>query len=223
MALPISDSDARGAAIALLTRGMVVAAGLFAVVVFGVVTGGWLVSFDILVSEWLHAHATPAFTSIILALTNAHSMAVISVYTALLVLVLAWKRDWPWLWAVVFTVSGGLLVNWLLKQVFQRARPTLVDPLLTLETYSFPSAHTAGATLFYGVLAAYLIYRIDNTAAKAGIVVVAVCLVAVVAFTRVYLGVHFVSDVLAAACASVAWLAFCLAGMQEYEYRIRTR
>ena len=223
MGLRNSDSDARDSADILLTRSMAIAVGLFALVAFGVVTGGGLVSLDMRVTEWLHAHATPALTRIIRVITDAHSMAAISVYTAVLALILAWKRDWLWLWTAVFTVSGGLLINWLLKQTFQRARPTLDDPLLTLETYSFPSAHTAGATLFYGVLAAYLISRCDNGAAKTGVAVAAVCFIALVGFSRVYLGVHFTSDVIGAACASAAWLAFCLAGMQAYEKRIRTR
>ena len=223
MGLRNSDSDARVSADILLTLGAAVAAGLFAIVAIAVVTGGGLVSLDIRVTEWLHAHATPALTNIIVAITNAHSMAAISVYTAVLALILAWKRDWLWMWTAVLTVSGGLLINWLLKQVFQRARPTLDNPLLTLETYSFPSAHTAGATLFYGVLAAYLISRCDNVAAKMGCALVAACFIALAGFSRVYLGVHFTSDVIGAACASAAWLAFCLAGMQAYEKKTGMR
>ncbi|MEO7725934.1 MAG: phosphatase PAP2 family protein [Burkholderiales bacterium] len=218
---PTADVSRR--TISWLARGAVVATGLFAFVAFNVVTNGWLVALDVRITDWLHTHAPPALTSFMLVVTNAHEMLAISIYTAALALLLAWQREWRWLWAVLLIVPGGLLVNWLLKQAFHRARPELDHPLLTLETYSFPSAHTAGATLFYGVLAAYLIARSDGAAAKAGYALTAACLIVMVGFSRVYLGVHFTSDVIGAACASAAWMAFCLACVHAYAQRAGAR
>lgn len=124
---------------------------------------------------------------------------------------LLWRRrESHWLPALGLAVPGGLLVNVLLKQLFQRARPVFEDPLLTLSTYSFPSGHTAGATLFYGMVTAYVFSRTRSTRVRVACVVCWALLVALVGFSRMYLGVHYFTDVVAAITWSLAWLAVCV-------------
>lgn len=207
---------------ALLTPGIIavlVAGGLFIVLAVNVVTGSLLVLLDAEVTTWLQTHRIPALTLFLTWFTNLHAMLAIGVYTTILAFVLAYKREWRWLLTVGLVVPGGLALNWLLKQAYQRARPAFDEPLLILNTYSFPSAHTAGAVLLYGVLAAFLITRLKNTPAKIGCVVAAVLLAALVGFSRIYLGVHYLSDVLAAASASTAWLVMCLVSGLAYSKR----
>lgn len=207
---------------ALLTPGIIavlVAGGFFIVLAVNVLTGNLLVLLDAEVTTWLAAHRVPALTIFIIWFTNFHAMLAIGVYTTILALVLAYNREWRWLLTVGLVVPGGLALNWLLKQAYQRARPTFEEPLLILNTYSFPSAHTAGAVLFYGVLASFLISRLKNMPAKIGCVFAAVLLAALVGFSRIYLGVHYLSDVLAAASASMAWLALVLVSVHAYSKR----
>jgi undecaprenyl-diphosphatase len=85
--------------------------------------------------------------------------------------------------------------------------------MVTLNTYSFPSGHTAGATVFYGVLAAYLVSRRREPGLRVAIVAVAILAVVLVAISRMYLGAHYLSDVAAAAASSTAWLAVCLSSI----------
>jgi membrane-associated phospholipid phosphatase len=120
---------------------------------------------------------------------------------------------------VICAVPGGMMLDALLKVAFRRARPTLSDLTAVLHTYSFPSGHVMAATLLYGVAAAYLTTRL--TAWRSGViaVIVACFLVTIVAFSRVYLGVHYLSDVLAAAAAGVTWLALCLVAVDTLWYR----
>lgn len=198
---------------------LLAAEGLFIVLAVNVVTGNLLVSLDAEVTTWLQAHRTPALTLFFIWLTNLHAMLAIGVYTIIFASVLSYKHERRWLLAVGVVVPGGLALNWLLKQAYQRARPTFEEPLLILNTYSFPSAHTAGAVLFYGVLAAFLISRLKNMPAKIGCVFAAVLLAALVGFSRIYLGVHYLSDVLAAASASTAWLALVLVSVDAYSKR----
>ncbi|MES2972329.1 MAG: phosphatase PAP2 family protein [Pseudomonadota bacterium] len=142
-----------------LTAGAVVLIGalwLFAGIAEDVVTGDPLTLVDEWIARWLHRHATPGFTRVMLLVSRLHNPAPISAFTLLLALVLLWKRNWCWLLTVALAVPGGMLLNTLTKLLFRRGRPEFDHPFLTLTTYSFPSGHVAGATLLYGVMAAML-------------------------------------------------------------------
>jgi undecaprenyl-diphosphatase len=103
----------------------------------------------------------------------------------------------------------------LLKHAYERARPVFDKPVVELATYSFPSGHTAGAVVFYGVLAAFLVSRFYDRRKRSACVIVAIAVVTLVAFSRLYLGAHYLSDVVAAACASTAWLVLCLSAVHH--------
>jgi uncharacterized membrane protein YdjX (TVP38/TMEM64 family) len=105
-----------------------------------------------------------------------------------------------------------LLLNVILKLAYERLRPKFETPLVELATYSFPSGHTSAAVAFYGVLAAFLVSRFYDRRRRAACVAGAIAAVALVGFSRIYLGAHYLSDVLAAACAATVWLVLCLAG-----------
>ena len=119
-------------------------------------------------------------------------------------------------------VTGTPEVVWLTAESLGSEDPALLahpelprvfvfdEPLLTLSTYSFPSGHTLGATMFYGVLAAYLVCVVPRWRVRTLVVLGACTMVALVALSRVYLGAHFLSDVLAAMLEGCAWLAVCI-------------
>jgi undecaprenyl-diphosphatase len=113
---------------------------------------------------------------------------------------------------LALAVGGAMLLNLVLKSAFERLRPRFENPVLFLETYSFPSGHTAASVAFYGVLAAFLVSRFHDPRRRAASVVGAIAGVALVAASRVYLGAHYLSDVLAAICSSTVWVVLCLAG-----------
>jgi undecaprenyl-diphosphatase len=171
-----------------------------------------LAALDSRLADWLHHHSHRALTAFFFAVTNLHSPAAISAASLVFGVLLARLRQWYWLLTLAVAVGGGMLVNTVLKFAYERLRPRFDDPLLTLTSYSFPSGHTAGAVLFYGVLAAFLVSRFYDRRARAACVAGAIAMVTLVAFSRMYLGVHYLSDVLAAACSSTAWLVLCLAG-----------
>jgi undecaprenyl-diphosphatase len=172
-----------------------------------------LVVLDVAVATWLHAHAIPELTTLLLAVTHLNSTLAIVGFALLFGLVLARMREWFWILTLVLSVGGGLLLNLALKQVYERARPQFEDPLITLGTYSFPSGHTAGAVVLYGVLAAFLVSRLHDGRWRAVCVAGAVSAVMLVAFSRIYLGAHYLSDVAAAICSSTAWLVLCLSAV----------
>ena len=108
------------------------------------------------------------------------------------------------------SVAGGALLNRSLKYVFHRPRPYFDDPILTLTSYSFPSGHTMAATVLYGVVAAYLLAKIPDWRWRVLIVISTSVLIALVGFSRIYLGAHYLSDVIGAMAEGVAWLSLCL-------------
>jgi membrane-associated phospholipid phosphatase len=197
----------------------IVAGGIFLTIAWDVSTHAPLVSIDAKVAAWLHGHATPPLTSFMLLVTNANSTVAMSAWSILFALALARLREWYWMLTLALAMGGGLGLNVLLKYSYERARPHFDDPMVTLDTFSFPSGHTAGAVVFYGVLAAFLVSRFYDLRIRAACIAVAVAAVVLVAFSRMYLGAHYLSDVMAAACSSTVWLVLCLSSVHGWVRR----
>lgn len=201
---------------------------LLAAVVFGeiaedVVQGDRITLIDVQVAHWFRKHATAGFTDAMLFITHWNGILGGCIMGALLALWFWYRKAHYWLAVVLVAVPGGMLLNVALKHLFRRARPTLEDPLLTLSTYSFPSGHTAAATIFYGLLACYLVRRVESRPARAAIVAACTLMVMLVALSRMYLGVHYLSDVLAAAAEGAAWLALCITAISTLQRRRANR
>jgi undecaprenyl-diphosphatase len=107
---------------------------------------------------------------------------------------------------LVSTIGGSLLTA-VLKAVFERARPELFDSGYTASFYSFPSGHATVAVGFYGTLTLILAYRLSGFARWA-VVACGVSLVLLIGFSRLYLGVHYPTDVLAGFLAAPLWVIF---------------
>lgn len=198
---------------------LIVSALIFGKIAEDVVTLDRITVFDVQVAQWFHARATPLFTTIVLLFTHLHSTPGILALTSLLAIYWVRLKAWDWLLTLVLTVPIGMLLNVLLKNIFQRVRPVFDAPLVTLNTYSFPSGHTAAATLLYGVLAAWLISRQPAWPWRVVTALLAASMVALVALSRVYLGAHYLSDVLAAMAASICWLTFSLTAVDTSRRR----
>ncbi len=165
---------------------------------------------DAQLSTWLHTHSSPHFTTALWIVTSLGSTVSASCIAVVAGLYLLWRRKPYWLAAIWLSVFGGMLLNRLLKYTFHRPRPHFDDPILALTGYSFPSGHTMAATVLFGVLAAYLISRTRDWRPGALIILSASILILLVAFSRIYLGAHYLSDVLGAIAEGLAWLSLCL-------------
>ena len=198
---------------------LVMAAWLFGSIAEDVTTADTITVVDFEVARWFHAHRNPVLTKFMLFISDIHSVLGIILWSILTALIFIWKKDWYWLLGLAVSVGGGMLVNVLVKYAFHRARPSVDEPLLTLMTYSFPSGHTAGSMLFYGVLTAYLVCHVRFWRWQIPIVTIAVLMVVIVGISRMYLGVHYLSDVLAAIAESIAWLALSLTAISTLRRR----
>jgi undecaprenyl-diphosphatase len=170
--------------------------------------------FDERVSSWFHEHATTALTHVARFVTFFGSVSFVAATSICTALILGARKSWYQLLALVLGIGGGSLLNILLKHFFHRQRPVLENPLVTLSSYGFPSGHTMGSTLFYGLVAIFVVHSVRRWRWRTAIVCVAAFWVALIGLSRIYLGAHYLTDVLGAIAVGLAWLAFCWTGVE---------
>ena len=204
---------------------LLVATAIFAQMAGAVVAGAPITQLDVEVANWLHAHARAngALRQAMVAVTHVHSTPGILALALVAGIWLYRRGHRYWTVALVASVPGGQILNVLLKHTFERARPHFAEPLLELSTYSFPSGHAMGATVLYGFVACYAARHARSWLGRVLPFVLALAMVATVAFSRMYLGVHYLSDVLAAAAEGCGWLAICITGAATLNRRSRAR
>ena len=197
----------------------------FAEIAEAVVDGAPITALDLRLANWLHLHANDSalLRNFLLVVTQLHSTPGVLGLTTLAGWWLVRHDARHWMLTLVAAVPGGMLLNVAMKHTFERARPHFDEPILSLTTYSFPSGHTVAATLFYGVLACYLTRRARSWGARAAIVLAACAMVLLVAGSRLYLGAHYLSDVLAGMLEGCAWLAICVTGVATLRRRQAAR
>ncbi len=161
--------------------------------------------FDRVVLLWIHSHSPEWLDGPMRLITALGSYQVVAPLLAAFVLVF-YLKGWR-LSAILLLVStvGGSLLTTVLKAVFGRARPELFDSGYTASFYSFPSGHATVAVGFYGALTLILAYRFRGPTRWA-MATCGVSLVLLIGFSRLYLGVHYPTDVLAGFLAAPLWV-----------------
>ena len=198
--------------VALGCGALVAAAWLFAPALREFLQHGIVAEADRQVAAWLHLRTTPPLVEFMRGVSFLHGTAGILAMTALAALVLRHEGESPGLPALVAAVPGGLLLNVVVKHAVQRARPDWGYALQALGSFSFPSGHTAGATLFYGVIVVWLWPRWRQMRERVAALTAAAAMVLLVGASRIVLGVHFLSDCIGAVIEAGVWLAICLPG-----------
>jgi membrane-associated phospholipid phosphatase len=201
---------------------MMAAVAAFSEVAEDVAENDGVAEFDLHVSNWMHANAQEPYTSIMWLFTHLHSVAGMCMLVALAA-AFFWRRAERhgryWLLALALSVPGGMLLNVVLKHIYQRARPVFEEPMLTLATYSFPSGHTVAATLFWGLVASYAVMTAQRWHVRCAVVAGATLMVVLAGISRIYLGAHYPSDVLGAMVEGCGWLAVCITGCSTLRRR----
>ncbi len=192
---------------------------LFAGVAADVLHGDPLVRVDHSVAIFLHSRTTAPFTLLMRAVSFCGKPTTLLAAVLALAIYFALRRRWRDAWMVVVALGGGELLNPLLKEIFARQRPSFNDPLVLLTSYSFPSGHATGATIFYG-LAAYLIARhVERWTGRVLAVVAAVVVDLLIGFSRIYLGAHYLSDVIGGFGVGMVWLAIVVTAFETLRRR----
>ena len=205
VALSLLD-PARPESLALLFAAVMMLGGvwLFFGVLEDVVTRDPLVHLDHVVFTALQKLRTGWVDDLMIAATELGSAMVAIAVIAAVSVVLALKRSWRtlayWLTAVGFAQA----LVWVLKNTLERARPVAMYD--GIDRFSFPSGHAASSIVLYGFLA-FLLTREKKAMVRWTIALMATVLVGLIAFSRLYLGAHWLSDVLASLGLGTAWVA----------------
>jgi undecaprenyl-diphosphatase len=117
---------------------------------------------------------------------------------------------------VVGAVSGGALLGSILKSIFDRPRPSVVPHLIDVNSLSFPSGHAMNSAVAYLTLGALLAQSEPSRPARIYLVGLAAIATALVGISRVYLGVHWPTDVIAGWCVGATWAALCSMAAQRF-------
>jgi membrane protein DedA with SNARE-associated domain/membrane-associated phospholipid phosphatase len=209
-----------------LTLGLALAAGclwLFGGLAEDVVTGDPLVRYDKAIDVYLHSAATPPLTTFFLVITAFGSIESVTLIGVLVAAFFAWRRRWLHLATWIAAVAGGAVLNHLLKGLFARPRPFFEHPLLIETSYSFPSGHAMESFVLYGMLAYFAVLALKTWRARVAVVFASALLVLLIGFSRMYLGVHYLSDVVAGYAAGGVWLCTLITGSELMAQRVKQR
>jgi len=186
-----------------------------------------LQQFDGGVHAWAVSQRSASSTLFFLLMTTVGSPVTLGLISGWVSVGLVATRRFRWALYFVVTVGGGALLNLELKRYFARARPAVAEMLRQAHGYSFPSGHAMGSTVVFGALS-YLAFRtVKGWRWKAAALAFAATLAVGISLSRVYLGVHWISDVAAGVLAGSMWVGITtvsyetLRRLRMLRYRVR--
>lgn len=191
---------------------------LFGAIADEVIEQDELVAIDLALANELHSQATSTSTSIyrIVSFIGSPGLFIVGV---ILAVVFAVKKQWARLLVGAIAMLGGALLNTVLKLVFARPRPVFVEPILQLPDHSFPSGHAMISLIGFGILTFFVWNRLRNPYLKIIVVFGAILLVVLIGISRMALGVHYLSDVVAGYAVGGVWLGSCIFAYDRFAPR----
>ena len=180
-----------------------VALALFLLLVVSLLTGE-LARFDSWVYSQLSALIHPSLTQVVIFITHLGGERFLITLAVLMFLLLLWRKGWLLATLTAANLPFSSLVNTILKYCFLRTRPEVLR-LVEIGGYSFPSGHSFVSMSFYGLLIV-LALRLLPQRRRLWVCLPLGVLIAAIGLSRIYLGVHYASDVLAGLCGGFVWL-----------------
>ncbi|MCZ4320056.1 phosphatase PAP2 family protein [Aequorivita viscosa] len=169
-----------------------------------------LSQYDQLISDFVISFRSPALTEFFIFVTNIGDVYGYLVMFAIAILAsILYFKNWKYILQTIFVLLLASISNVLLKRLVDRARPGS-EHLVVVETLSYPSGHAMSAMAFYGFLI-YLFYRFKiNRWIKYVITIFLITVILSIGISRIYLGVHYPSDVAGGFIAGLIWVFFCI-------------
>lgn len=178
------------------------------------VRSGATQTFDDSVMRWMAAHRIEWIERSLLEITSLGTGLVVMMIVAISALFLVATQHRFSAFLLLVASGGGIVFNAILKSSFDRERPRLFEWLTEPSSSSFPSGHAMSSAIVYFTVA-YLIARLERRRwMRALTITISLLLVLLISVSRLYLGVHYPSDVIAGVVIGLAWAGFCLAGLE---------
>lgn len=213
------------------TLGIYVIVGLVVAILGGLlfawlaerVSAGGTLGFDDAVLRWMGAHQVHWVQRGVLEITALGEGSVVIVLTLAMALMLAVDRHRLSAFLLIVTAYGGLILNVALKHIFNRPRPHIFVWGTTVASTSFPSGHAMNAAIVYLSLA-FVLSRLEvRWWERLLTLLAAVVIVALICLSRLYLGVHYPTDVIGGLIMGIAWVGFCVSGVELLQSRTTDR
>lgn len=167
---------------------------------------GHTAQFDQDVRAWVHERSAPPLTSAMRAFTLLGSPLVLWLLVVL-VFFLFWKTNWRHeAWFFGIAMLGALALDVGLKLGFQRPRPAPFFGIALPHSYSYPSGHALYSLCFYGIIASLTTLHLQHAWARCLVWLAAALLAGLIGYSRIYLGVHYPSDVIAGYSVALIWV-----------------
>jgi membrane-associated phospholipid phosphatase len=171
--------------------------------------------------EWFSSRRTPFTSALFVAITTFGGVVVMGALVATVLAVLVTRRRFRWAAYLAITSVGGVLLNQLLKLHYLRQRPELSAAVLDAMGYSFPSGHAMSGTIILGALAYLAARSIREWRSKSAALAALATLALAIGISRLYLGVHWTSDVGAGFAAGLLWVTATTTGYELFrQYRL---
>jgi len=181
----------------------------------------------VVVDQWVLNHVlyfrTPVVSRIMIILTQLGGWKVITIGSLIITVYLLLKRRIDYLVSYVVAIFGGNLLFLILKMVIHRVRPISEASLTGVEGWSFPSGHAVMSVMFYGIVTYFIVRSIRSWKLRVFIVMTAMFLIFLIGFSRIYLQVHYLSDVIAGYVGGLFWLTICLTGLEIYGKKVKAQ
>jgi undecaprenyl-diphosphatase len=187
------------------------------------VSAGGTIGFDNSVLSWMGAHQVSWARRSVLEITALGEGSVVIVLTLVVALIFAIDRRRYAALLVLLTAYGGLILNAAIKHIFNRPRPHIFVWGTTASSTSFPSGHAMNAAIVYLTLALVLTRLAPRWWARLLILIAAIVIVALICLSRLYLGVHYPTDVAGGLIMGIAWVGFCVWGVGVLQSRVASR
>ena len=175
--------------------------------------------FDAYIRDVIHARASHSLTAIMRVFTHLGSVTVLACLLAAVV-VIFWIRKWRRAAVIlVVTMVGSAVLNAALKYGFHRARPSPYFGITAPPSFSYPSGHSLFSFAFFATIAALSTARIRRQWVRGVIWLSAAMIIGLIGFSRIYLGVHYPTDVAAGYLTAFVWVITVSVGDRFYERR----
>jgi len=209
-----------------LTVGLAISAAfvwIFGGITEDILTGDPFVAVDTWVLTHVLYFRTPLVTGVMIAFTELGGIAAIIIVSLAVGTYLLSRKRFDYLITYIIAIIGGGLLVAVLKKAVHRMRPVTEFPLISIGGWSFPSGHAMMSVIMYGMITYFVCRDMRSWKLRGGLVTATGFVVFMIGLSRIYLQVHYLSDVLAGYAGGMFWLSVCITGLEVYRKKVSVR